>query len=138
MDAALETCQGMEVDAMSTNAVREIDEVSFDAEVLEAGVPVLVELTAQWCPPCRALAPILHKLAEEGAGRLKVVAVDGDRCPAIARRLGIRAFPTVVAFAGGKEVARHVGLTTKDKLLRLIEGSGLPGGAGRDRAPSPP
>lgn len=123
---------------MSIHPVHEINELDFDAEVLEAGVPVLVDFTAQWCPPCRALAPILHRLAEEGAGRLKVVAVDGDRSPALARRFGIRGLPTVVAFAGGREVARHVGLTTKEKLLKLVEGRELPAAAGRDRAPSPP
>ncbi|WP_437970104.1 thioredoxin family protein [Sorangium sp. So ce260] len=123
---------------MSTNPVHEINESDFDAEVLEAGVPVLVDFTAAWCPPCRALAPILQRLAEEGAGRLKVVAVDGDRSPALARRFGIRGLPTVVAFAGGREVARHVGLTTKEKLLKLIEGRELSAGARRDRAPSPP
>ncbi|KYF73017.1 thioredoxin family protein [Sorangium cellulosum] len=122
---------------MSTNPVHEIDELRFDAEVLEAGVPVLVEFTATWCPPCRALAPILHKLAEEGAGRLKVVAVDGDRSPALARRFNVRAFPTVIALDAGKEVARHVGLTTKEKLLKLVEGRGLSGAAPGDRAPSP-
>ncbi|WP_437940520.1 thioredoxin family protein [Sorangium sp. So ce341] len=123
---------------MFTNPVHEINELDFDAEVLEAGVPVLVEFTAEWCPPCRALAPILQKVAEEGAGRLKVVAVNGDRSPAVARRFGIRGLPTVVAFAGGKEVARHVGLTTKEKLLKLVEGRELSAGARRDRAaPSP-
>ncbi|WP_437561604.1 thioredoxin family protein [Sorangium sp. So ce542] len=123
---------------MSTNPVHEINELDFDVEVLEAGVPVLVEFTAEWCPPCRALAPILHKVAEEGAGRLKVVAVNGDRSPALARRFSIRGLPTVVAFAGGKEVARHVGLTTKEKLLKLVEGREVSAGARRDRAaPSP-
>ncbi|XYI01035.1 thioredoxin family protein [Sorangium sp. So ce1128] len=122
---------------MSTNAVHEIDDLNFDAEVLEAGVPVLVEFTATWCPPCRALAPILHRLAEEGAGRLKVVAVDGDRCPALARRFNVRAFPTVVALEAGKEVARHVGLTTKEKLLKLVEGRGLPGASRGERATAP-
>ncbi|AUX30820.1 MULTISPECIES: co-chaperone YbbN [Sorangium] len=122
---------------MSMNPVHEINELDFNAEVLEARVPVLVEFTAEWCPPCRALAPILHKVAEEGAGRLKVVAVNGDRSPALARRFGIRGLPTVVAFAGGKEVARHVGLTTKEKLLKLVEGRELSAGARGDRAPSP-
>ncbi|AUX41252.1 thioredoxin [Sorangium cellulosum] len=123
---------------MSTSSIREIDEQSFEAEVLQAGVPVLVDFTAQWCPPCRALAPILHKLAEEGAGRLKVVAVDGDRSPELARRFGIRGLPTVVAFAGGKEVARHVGLTTREKLLKLLGGREAGEGARREGAPAMP
>ncbi|WP_437680220.1 thioredoxin family protein [Sorangium sp. So ce131] len=123
---------------MATSSIQEINEQSFEAEVLQAGVPVLVDFTAAWCPPCRALAPILHKLAEEGAGRLKVVAVDGDRCPSLARRFGIRGLPTVIAFAGGKEVARHVGLTTREKLLKLLGGRETGEVARREGAPPMP
>ncbi len=106
---------------MTTNPVRAIQETEFEAEVVRAQVPVLVDFTTTWCSPCRLLAPILHKIAEEGAGRLKVVAVDGDEQAALAARFRIKAFPTVIAFAGGKEVARHVGLTTKEKLLQLVQ-----------------
>ena len=94
---------------------------TFDAEVLAAELPVLVDVTGRWCPPCRALAPILHTLAAENAGRLKVATVDGDAESALAARLRVTALPTVIAFAGGKELARHVGLTTKEKLLKLLE-----------------
>ena len=104
--------------------VRTLTEQTFDAEVLAAKVPVLVEFTATWCPPCRALAPILHKLAADNAGRLLVMAIDGDEQAALAARLRIKAFPTVIAFVGGREVARHVGLTTQGRLLELIEARG--------------
>ncbi|AUX21551.1 thioredoxin [Sorangium cellulosum] len=135
MDADLETWRDME--AMIMNPVHELDDLRFDAEVLEAQVPVLVDFTAQWCPPCRALTPILHRLAAESAGHLEVMTVDGDRYPSLARRFGIRAFPTVIAFAGGKEVARHVGLTTKEKLLKLVEGREVRGGARQETPPAP-
>ena len=111
---------------MSANPVRSVHEQSFESEVLQAGVPVLLDFTTTWCPPCRLLAPILHKLAEENAGRVKVVTVDGDDQPALAARFRIKAFPTVIAFAGGKEVARHVGLTTKDKLLQMVQAHAAP------------
>lgn len=103
-----------------------ITEQTFEAEVLAAPEPVLVDFSATWCPPCRALAPILHKLASEQASRLKVVAVDSDESPALATRFRVRSVPTVIAFVAGKEVARHVGLTTKEKLLKMV--------AGRERA----
>jgi thioredoxin 1 len=106
---------------MTTNPVRTIREDDFESEVVRAPVPVLVDFTTTWCSPCRLLAPILHDIAEERAGQLKVVAVDGDEQAGLAARFRVKAFPTVVAFAGGKEVARHVGLTTKDKLLRLVQ-----------------
>jgi thioredoxin 1 len=101
-----------------------ITEQTFETEVLSAPEPVLVDFTATWCSPCRALLPILHKVSEEGAGRLKVVKVDSDASPGLATRFGVRALPTVIAFAGGKEVARHVGLTTREKLLKMIGGEG--------------
>jgi thioredoxin 1 len=101
--------------------VHVITEQSFEAEVLGAEVPVLVDFNTTWCAPCRALAPILHKLAAEKEGSLKVVTVDGEESAALAARLRVKAFPTIIAFSGGKEVARHVGLTTKEKLLRLVE-----------------
>lgn len=104
-----------------SKTVHEITGQNFEAEVLGAAVPVLVDFTAAWCTPCRALEPILHKVAVEGAGRLKVATVDGGEHPELAARFGVRGFPTVIAFAGGREVARHLGLTTKEKLLRLVE-----------------
>jgi thioredoxin 1 len=107
---------------MSTTHVHAVTEQNLDAEVLASSLPVLVDFTAPWCGPCRALDPILHALAEEHAGRLAVRTIDGDACPALAARFRIKAFPTVIAFAGGKEVARHVGLTTRAKLLRMVEG----------------
>lgn len=112
---------------MSTTPVRSVTAQTFEAEVASAAVPVLVDFTATWCPPCRVLAPILHAIAAEGAGRLKVVEVNGDDEPGLAVRFGIRGFPTVIAFVGGKEVARHVGVTNRDKLLQMIRAHLPPG-----------
>jgi thioredoxin 1 len=110
---------------MSTTHVHAVTEQNLDAEVLASPLPVLVDFTAPWCGPCRALVPILDAIAQEHVGRLSVRTVDGDACPAVAARFRVKAFPTVIAFAGGKEVGRHVGLTTRAKLLRLLEGQGL-------------
>jgi thioredoxin 1 len=101
--------------------LQSIDEHDFDRDVLLSASPVLVDFTAPWCAPCRALSPILARLASEARGRLKVVAVDGDAFPAVAARFGVRAFPTVILFAGGKEIGRRVGLGRKEDYARMLE-----------------
>ncbi len=106
---------------MSTS-IHEVTEATFDAEVLASSVPVLVDFTATWCAPCRALAPILEKIGHEQAGRVKVVAVDGDDSPCITTRFGVRGFHTVSAFARRREVGRHIGTTTMAKLLAMVDG----------------
>jgi thioredoxin 1 len=100
--------------------VRTLTTRNFDAEVLGSPVPVLVDFSTAWCGPCKRLSPIMHKLAEEQAGKLTVGMVDGDDEAEIATRFGVRAYPTIIAFSGGKEVARHVGLTTREKILALV------------------
>ncbi len=104
---------------MSANVI-EIDDASFD-EVLASDVPFLLDFTAPWCGPCRALAPTLEKIASEHAGELRVGKIDIEASPAVARRLGIRGAPTVVAFRGGLEVGRQVGLCNERALLELLE-----------------
>jgi thioredoxin 1 len=100
--------------------IQPLDEHTFDSCVGSASVPVLVEFTAPWCAPCRALEPILHELAAEGRGRWSIAKVDGDRHPELATRFGVRGFPTLLLFAGGHEVARQLGLTPKKKLLAML------------------
>ncbi len=99
-----------------------IDESTFDARVLASEVPVLVDFTATWCAPCRALAPVLEAIARTEEGKVAVVAVDGDASPSLSNRYRVKSFPTVIAFARGKEVARVVGLTSRERLLGLLEG----------------
>lgn len=106
---------------MTNATLPTFDDTTFDAEVLAAAGPVLVEFGATWCGPCKALAPILKKVAGERAGRLAVGVVDIDESPAAARRFGIRAVPTLVVFAHGREVSRHVGLANHAKLSQIID-----------------
>jgi thioredoxin 1 len=96
------------------------NEQNFDAEVLQSSVPVLVDFTATWCGPCRALAPIVEKVADELAGKVKVGKLDIDEAPAIAGKYGIRSVPTVLIFDKGTKKTQHVGLTTRDKLVQLL------------------
>ena len=94
--------------------------LSFDASVLKAEVPVLVEFGATWCGPCRALEPMLTKLAAKHAGS-KVVTVDVDDSPGLATQYGVRGVPTVIVFAKGKEVARQVGLAAESRFASMMD-----------------
>lgn len=98
------------------------DDASFQREVLESSMPVLVDFGGRWCGPCKALAPIVERIAAENGGKLKVVAVDVDDSPEIARRYGIRGVPTVAVFRDGKESGKITGLTSRERLLALAFG----------------
>jgi len=104
----------------SKNVIEVTDE-TFDAEVLKADKPVLVDFGATWCGPCKALAPVVDKLADETVGKYKIVKVDIDDAPGVAQKYRVRGVPTILVFKGGEKTAEHVGVTTKDKLLALIE-----------------
>jgi thioredoxin 1 len=84
-------------------------------------VPVLVDFWAEWCAPCRAVAPILEEIAGEKSASLRVVKLNVDENPDIAKRLGILSIPTLILFANGEEKARVVGARAKEQLLRDIE-----------------
>jgi thioredoxin 1 len=96
------------------------DDTTFESEVLRSEIPVLVEFSTEWCPPCRALAPLVEALSREYEGRLKVVAVDGDIAQQTATAFRVRGFPTLVVIKDGREVARQLGSIPKSSLTRLV------------------
>jgi thioredoxin 1 len=98
-----------------------IDDMSFESEVLSSPIPVLLDVSTRWCGPCRALVPVLRELGTKSGGNLKIVSLDAEEYPHLAARLGVKAFPTVIAFRGGEEIARSVGLTTLPRLARLFD-----------------
>jgi thioredoxin 1 len=106
--------------ATQTNVI-DVDDGSFDREVLKATVPVLVDFVAPWCGPCKTLAPIVERVAAETAGRLKVVKIDTEASPRTAERYGIRGVPMLLVFRNGEKTAGHLGVTTREKLLELLE-----------------
>ena len=118
---------------MPANHVRPVTEENFEAEVLESPVPVLVDFATAWCPPCRVIAPILQRLAAENEGRVRVASVDGDACPALAARFSVRGYPTVIAFAAGKEQARHLGTASREKLMQMVDACGTTASARTQR-----
>ena len=93
---------------------------TFAAEVLHATPPVLVDFWSDWCPPCKAIAPLLDQLAVELDGRLKVVKIDASAATAVATAHGVSALPTLLVFQGGKVVARKVGATSLAGLRQLV------------------
>ena len=107
---------------MASEKVHVFNDLNFDAEVLKSDRPVLVDFTATWCGPCRALAPIVDQIADELEGKVKVGKLDIDDSPMTAGKYGVRGVPTVMVFKGGERAAQHVGLTTKQKLIALVGG----------------
>ncbi|MER6118335.1 thioredoxin [Streptomyces sp. A0642] len=101
--------------------VAEVTDTTFDAEVLAAGLPVLVEFTADWCGPCRQLAPVLSAIAQEETGRLKVVQIDVDHNPETAGRYAVLSMPTLMVFRDGAPVKSMVGARPKRRLLQELE-----------------
>jgi thioredoxin 1 len=100
--------------------VLEINDLNFDSEVVKSGVPFLLDFSAVWCGPCKALTPIVERLADEYKGKVRVGKLDIDDSPVVASKFGIRGVPTVLVFKDGKESGRHVGVTNKETLLKLL------------------
>ncbi|MEZ4219654.1 MAG: thioredoxin [Polyangiaceae bacterium] len=105
---------------MASDKVHVFNDLNFDSEVINSSQPVLVDFTATWCGPCKALAPIVDQLAEELHGAVKVGKVDIDESPVTAGKYGIRGVPTVMVFKNGERSGQHVGVTTKAKLKELV------------------
>jgi thioredoxin 1 len=99
----------------------EINEASFEREVLQADQTVLVDFWAEWCGPCKMLAPILDEIATEQGGRVKVAKVNVDTNPVLAARFGIQSIPTLLYFAGGELRDKTIGLTGKRAIISKLE-----------------
>ncbi|MFP5519049.1 MAG: thioredoxin [Bdellovibrionia bacterium] len=97
-----------------------VSDSTFEAEVLKSNVPVLVDFWAEWCGPCRALAPKLEELAGEFAGKVKIVKLNVDENQMTPGKYGIRGIPALILFKGGAEVAQIVGNQPKDALTDFL------------------
>lgn len=94
-----------------------VTDSNFDAEVLKSTVPVLVDFHAEWCGPCKAMAPALEALSKELDGKIKIVKVDVDQNPRVTTTYRISAMPTLLLFKGGKIAAQHTGAIVQKKKL---------------------
>ncbi len=114
---------------MSEN-VRVFTDENFEAEVLQAKEPVLVDFWAAWCAPCRMIAPAVEAVAEQFAGRVRVGKLDVDSNGAVAERFGISGIPALLVFRDGRVVDQRVGALPKAELVRLLEAN-APAAVGR-------
>lgn len=101
--------------------VSEITDSNFEAEVLQADKPVLVDFWAVWCGPCKALTPTIEALAEKYNGSVRIVKIDVDENPSVTNRYGIRGMPTLILFKNGREEERVLGAVSRDALSKMIE-----------------
>lgn len=112
---------GTESAPTGAGAAAYVTERDFEREVLRSELPVLLEFTADWCQPCKAIAPEVDAFARELAGKVKVVKVDVDKCPNIAQQLRVQSVPTFMVFAEGRIQDGAVGAIRKKKMQELVE-----------------
>ena len=106
---------------MASEFVKEFTDQNFEAEVLKSDVPVLVDFWAEWCGPCRMLAPTIEKLAKDYQGRVKVGKVDTDSNRDISTKYGISAIPTVILFKNGQVAQKFVGLRKEPEFKEALD-----------------
>ena len=106
---------------MASEAVLEFTDDNFEAEVLQADQPVLVDFWAEWCMPCRMLAPVIDELADEMKDKAKVGKIDTDANRDVTVKYGINAIPTVILFKDGEVAKKFVGMTSKQDLVAAID-----------------
>jgi thioredoxin 1 len=111
---------------MASANVREFTDANFETEVLNSEVPVLVDFWAEWCMPCRMLAPTIDKLADSYAGKVKVGKLDTDSNREVAMKYGISAIPTVILFKDGEVAQKFVGLKQEKEFKEALDTAASP------------
>lgn len=104
-----------------SEAIANISDEKFESEVLQSALPVLVDFWAEWCGPCKMIAPILHEIALENQGKIKIVKVNVDHCQDIPSKYSIRGIPTLMIFKNGSISATKVGALSKAQLQVFVD-----------------
>jgi thioredoxin 1 len=112
-----------EENSMANDKIVNVTDATFDQEVLKSPEPVLIDFWAPWCGPCRAIAPIVDDLANEYAGRLKVVKINVDDNPQTPARYGVRGIPNLLIIKGGQVKEQIVGAVPKGHLVKAVDGA---------------
>ena len=106
---------------MASANILELTTTNFDDETRKADAPILVDFWAEWCGPCRMVAPILEQIATDYQGKARVGKVNVDEHSSLAARYGVQSIPTLLLFKQGKVVEQYIGATSKDTLSKLID-----------------
>jgi len=106
---------------MSSELIKHISDASFEGDVLQASTPVLVDYWAEWCGPCKMIAPILDDIAQSYNGRLQVAKMNVDENREVPAKFGIRGIPTLMIFKGGQLAATKVGALSKAQLAAFVD-----------------
>ena len=102
-------------------SIKHTSDASFDADVLKSDTPVLVDYWAEWCGPCKMIAPLLDEVSKDYDGRLQVAKVNVDENQGIASKYGIRGIPTLMLFKNGQQIATKVGALSKSQLTLFLD-----------------
>ena len=101
--------------------IKHVSDATFASDVLQSTTPVLVDYWAEWCGPCKMIAPVLEDMAKNYAGRLTIAKLDIDANPGVTSKYGIRGIPTLILFKGGEVAAQKVGALSKSQLTAFID-----------------
>jgi thioredoxin 1 len=103
--------------------VAQVSDTSFETDVLKSKEPVLVDFWAEWCGPCRQVAPVLEEVAGEFKGKIKIVKLNVDESPQTASKYGVMSIPTLMIFKNGEMASRQIGAAPKAKIVKWINGA---------------
>jgi len=106
---------------MSSDLIKHVSDASFEADVLQSGTPVLIDYWAEWCGPCKAIAPILDEVSSDYQGKLQVAKMNVDENREVPAKYGIRGIPTLMLFKDGQLAATKVGALTKQQLTSFLD-----------------